>query len=378
MRVVTILTIMSFLGSAANFAIYSTLAPLSKELGMGAREYAFATSLFLLFSSITLPAWGKIADKFDQRPFFILSNFLMLISEIVLLLAPNIGIYVEPALAGIASGSYPLLFTYVGRNVRDLEKAFGYISASSLLGSAFGSAIVLLLSPLANKYFLTYLSCLILTALSLPLPLLLPRGGEVKERRKGKIDRRVLTILTFDTIIAFGAAAGIWTFDFYLIKKYGVSLKEIAFLYLLESLLQALGSYVSPHVAERVGTLRTYFMFTIPATLLVLAISFTNDFALAYSLFILRTALMNAANPLLQALLAKLAPKEALGSVSSVNAVLWNLSGFFGKNVGGTLMTIDLEAPLRLTFVCYSFALTFLYLFLRSEVRSKGEVRFAP
>ncbi len=360
---------MSFLSSVSASAVYSTLAPLSKELGLGPQEYAFATSLFLLTSSLTLPVWGRIADKFDQRPFLIFSSFLASVAVLSLLINPHVGIYLEPALSGIASGSYPLVFSYIGRSVRNLERAFGYLSASSLVGNSIGNLIVLMLSTHPNRYFLIYLICFTVATLSVPLPMFLPKLNTVKQKRKGKFNRKVIAILIFDTILAFGAAAGIWTFDFYLVEKYGVSLKEIALLFFLESILQALGSSISPHVAERFGTVRTYFAFTIPATLLILLISFSNNFIIAYSLFILRTALMNAANPLLQALLAKLAPKDALGSISSLNALLWNLSAFFGKNVGGWLMSVNIDAPLRLTFAIYSTALTFLYLELKRGTR---------
>ncbi|UXD22639.1 hypothetical protein IPA_06905 [Ignicoccus pacificus DSM 13166] len=204
-------------------------------------------------------------------------------------------------LSGIASGAQPIYFSYIARSKRQLERAFGKFNALNLVGGALGSLATVLFSSLFPRPIrFTYSIVFALLAYTLSLLFVLTlENVRPRPRRLGKPSREVAGLIAFEGLLALGASAGIWNFDFYLTLKYKSGLKSIGMLHFFQLLLQALGSYLSPRLASRLGTALAYYSLTVPATLMVLLITLTNDFLLAYVLFILRTALMNAANPLL-------------------------------------------------------------------------------
>ncbi len=354
------ITIISFLNGLSGTLLYSLSAPLAKKLGMSPIEYASATSLFLLFSTISSPLWGRVVDRAGVKKPLLVSQTLAALSPLPLLAYTKPSLYLSEALSGLAAGCYPAFFAYVAKSYRNPERGFGNLSASGLLGGALGG---LLAAGTPNLG-----AAIVLAALASFAALISSFALKDVRASIGKIEFKgtVKSIVFFEAVLGLGAGAAVWNFDYYLVLKYGAGLKSIGALHFLQSVLQALGSWLSPRLAEALGTERAYFTLTVPASFMLLLISLANSFAVAYMLFILRTAMMNAANPLLQALLAKACP-EAPGTASAAAQAAWNVAVFVGKNLGGYMMTANLEAPLKFAFLDYEAALIFLYFSLKKN-----------
>ena len=363
------LYVISFLSSFSNMLVYAMEAPLAKYLKMGPTEYASATSLFLLFSSLTLPLWGRAVGKRSVKELMFVAELFGVLSVLSLATLTKVGFYLSNVLAGVTSGSYPAFFAYVVKVSESAERGFGRLNSASLLGSALGSLTTVFFSPFPEplNFLLGALAATLASAVALAACKYL-KPVALKRTKRGKLNKKAKLVIAFEAMLGLGAAAGVWNFDYYLVLKYGTGLAGIGFLHFLEQSLQALGSYASPYLAERLGTATTYFALTVPATFMLLAITLINNFYLAYTLFVVRTALMNAANPLLQGLLARAVSEESLGSAATAAGLAWNLSAFVGKNLGGILMSIDSELPLRFTFVDYVFSLVFLALGLAGKL----------
>ncbi len=87
-----------------------------------------------------------------------------------------------------------------------------------------------------------------------------------------------------------------------------------------------------------------------------------DSYAVAAALYIVRTVLMNAANPLLEALTMRVVPRERRGSASSILSLSFTLPATAGRALGGALLDVNLELPLRLTAIIYTLALAQLYM----------------
>ncbi|MEB3851691.1 MAG: hypothetical protein LRS49_03820 [Desulfurococcales archaeon] len=87
----------------------------------------------------------------------------------------------------------------------------------------------------------------------------------------------------------------------------------------------------------------------------------TSSYPLAASLYLARSVLMNAGNPLLSAYTLRLVPPERRGVASAFLNLAWTVPAGAGRAVGGFLLDVDLELPLRATAAVYAAAIAYLH-----------------
>ncbi len=76
---------------------------------------------------------------------------------------------------------------------------------------------------------------------------------------------------------------------------------------------------------------------------------------------------MNVASPLYTAFLMYIVPAEHRGKVSSLIGIARRIAIIPGRSLGGYLLEVDLELPLRLTALLYTIALGLLAVWFRRE-----------
>jgi EmrB/QacA subfamily drug resistance transporter len=136
--------------AALDQTIVSTALPrIVSDLG-GLSSYSWVFTAYMLATTVTVPLYGKLGDKYGRRPLFLFAISLFLVGSALCGLAQNMTELVAfRALQGLgAGGLFPLSLATVGEIVppRDRGRYQGLIgavfAASSIIGPAVGGFIV--------------------------------------------------------------------------------------------------------------------------------------------------------------------------------------------------------------------------------------------
>ncbi len=96
-----------------------------------------------------------------------------------------------------------------------------------------------------------------------------------------------------------------------------------------------------------------------------------NDYFVASTLYLIRSILMNVSNPLYTAFALSLVPRDKRGIATSILNLSSRIPTGIGRAIGGWLLDIDYELPLRITALLYSISLTFLASCFKDYLRRK-------
>jgi len=136
--------------AALDQTIVSTALPrIVSDLG-GLSQYSWVFTAYMLATTVTVPLYGKLGDKYGRRPLFLVAIAIFLVGSALCGLAQNMPELVAfRAVQGIgAGGLFPLALATVGEIVppRDRGRYQGLIgavfAAASIVGPAVGGFIV--------------------------------------------------------------------------------------------------------------------------------------------------------------------------------------------------------------------------------------------
>ena len=136
--------------AALDQTIVSTALPrIVSDLG-GLSQYSWVFTAYMLATTVTVPLYGKLGDKYGRRPLFLFAIAIFLVGSALCGLAQNMPELVAfRAVQGIgAGGLFPLALATVGEIVppRDRGRYQGLIgavfAAASIVGPAVGGFIV--------------------------------------------------------------------------------------------------------------------------------------------------------------------------------------------------------------------------------------------
>lgn len=366
--------------NGASFGLLlSVVAPYMYSLGFTGTQFGLVTSLSVASSLLATLASGYLSDALGARR--VVSVGLLLRAAAAILIAS--GSTAIMALAFLVHG-FAMGFTWsatsalIARSSDDsrLHYTFSYVAAASTLGAAAGSfsgflpvALSGLLGlQLVDAYRLVIAGLAPLSLASVPLALAtreigVSRGGSnpLEAVRAFKAIKPLRILVAFNVVVGFGAAMSIHNIGYYFVAKYGVTSAEIGLVTGLEQLAMAALMLVNPRIADRVGSpLKVYLALTSASIPLLIAMTLTSSFTMAAALFIVRTVLMNAANPLMEATVMRLVPRELRGNAGALMSLSFTLPASAGRAFGGALLDFNLELPLRATALLYAASIAFL------------------
>ncbi len=263
-----------------------------------------------------------------------------------------------------------------------LEHAFSYLYAAMHASGAIGSFLAFLpeyiSSNLGVEKVLCYAATMIIagTFAAMVAGLLLrieePRVGLDRDRGFRlptlardflSLGRALSVILLVEILIAWGAGISIHNIDYYFMLKYGTGSTGIGMLHGFEEIGLTLLTLSMPLVSKVLGGgLRTYVIVSSTSIPLLVSMTLVSSFWIALAIFVARTVLMNAASPLFTAFVAKVVHPSARPRAFSLISIARTLTVAPARVVGGYLLSIDLEAPLRITACFYTAALLVLAL----------------
>ncbi len=366
--------------NGASFGLLlSVVAPYMYSLGFTGTEFGLLTGASVATSLLATILSGHLSDALGARR--VVAAGLVLRAAAALLIASGAAAVMAAGflVQGLAMGfTWAATSALVARSGDDrrLHYTFSYVAAASTLGAAAGSFsgfIPVALSqalgvPLVEAYRLAIAFLAPLSLASVPLALATREtgvgGGRTGILEAVRVFRSVAplrTLAVYNIVVGFGAAMSIHNIGYYFTAKYGVTSAEIGLVTGVEQLAMAALMVVNPRIADRVGSpLKVYLALTSLSVPLLVAMTLTSSFAVASALFIVRTVLMNAANPLLEATLMRLVPRSLRGSAGALMSLSFTLPASAGRAVGGALLDVDLELPLRATAVLYAASIAFL------------------
>ena len=382
------LTLLALLGGTTWGLMWSVLAPYLRSLGYTGTEYGAMGGSAVLTGALFTMLGGVLSDKYGARR--IVAVGLLASATAITLIATG-----SKALAtmgfllnGVAQGlSFTSQQTLIARSERDekLHYAFSYVAAARTLGGAVGSflgwAPVLASSnlgmPLVDAYRATLHAAALLPLAAAPVALSIPEeftpgtSGRRLLASLAGFDRRFYIVASANVLIGFGAAMSIHNIDYYFAAKYGVTSAELGSVFGGQQLVMAFLMTRMPKLADKAGSpLKVYLGVSYSSIPLLIAMTFTDNYLVASILYLVRSVLMNVANPLFNAFVMTLVPREKRGAASALLSLSWTLPAGGGRAVGGYLLDIDLELPLRLTAVLYTVSLSIIAVAFRGHLRA--------
>ncbi len=137
-----------FLAALDQTVVSTAIRTIADDLG-GLSEQAWATTAFLITSTIVTPLYGKLSDIYGRKPFFLLAIILFLIGSITCTFATSMyELAAFRALQGLgAGGLFSLALTILGDIVPPRERAryqglfLAVFGTSSVLGPVIGGLL---------------------------------------------------------------------------------------------------------------------------------------------------------------------------------------------------------------------------------------------
>ncbi|MCX8196105.1 MAG: MFS transporter [Acidilobaceae archaeon] len=379
---------LSFLASLAMGASFSIIAPYLRLLGFSPAEYGLLSALLLFVGILSTAFAGWASDRVGAKQMLIASLLLESLSLLLLFFGSPLSIYASYVVAGVAGGISSVAGIVLATRVRgaeQLEKALPYVGAATSIGGGIGLLggwVPQILSErgwdIREAYSLQFLLLSLLIPL-FALPLLMPvreirrpvQRGAGEERAPWGILARLVLV---NALVSLGAGMSIHIIDYYFVMKFNVKSGELGTVLGAQSIIMGLLMLLTPRVSVAVGgPLRAYILIASPSVLLLIAMAFAQSYYLASIIYIVRTILMNVANPLYQAFEMSLIPREYRGRGASLISIAWQLPAGVGRAVGGALMGYHLEAPLFATAALYFTAFLLLAAFFPSQVLKTKE-----
>ena len=379
---------MSMIFQILNGFVWSMYAPFLRGHGFTGTQYGFIGSVSVFASIAGSLIGGWLADRYGSRRAIVTGVVFLGISDIILAMGSFEAVTLAAVLGGFGGGvSWVALTALISRVVEDrfLDRAFSYTTAFATMASALGSYmgfIPRILSSMWGKEILElYSMCLMITGIAFiafsPLVLMVPE--KYSPRKHVAITRKRVPWIIFikltivELVIGFGAALSIHNIDYYFARKYNVSSAELGTIMGTEQLAMGLLMLLMPKLSQRVGgPLRAYILVASPSIPLIVAMTLVDNLVVAAALFIARTIMMNVANPLYQAFQMSLLPRDMRGRGSAVLGLAWQVPVGLGRAVGGALLDIDLELPLRATALLYGTAMGLLVVFFPGYVTKRS------
>ncbi|RLI59409.1 MAG: hypothetical protein DRO93_08460 [Candidatus Thorarchaeota archaeon] len=195
-------------------------------------------------------------------------------------------------------------------------------------------------------------------------------------RNWGFIGRYTLVVAT----VGLGAGMIVMFFNIFFAAEetFGASTELIGVIFGINTLVLALGSFVSPALSDRIGKVNTVVLTELMSVPFLLMISWAPTLWLAVFAYVARTALMNMAGPVSQAFFMECLTAEERSTASGVLSASDSFVRGIAANIGGWLLAQGLyRLPYVLVSGLYLLAVAEFYVFFRRKEDEIQKIRSA-
>ena len=325
---------------------------------------------------------GILADRYGRKKFLILGNVLASLTIAVFALTTDASILM---LGAVIEGVSESAFTassgaLMSEKAGDLKRtsAFSLLAFVNNIGFSLGTFIIPFVYLLENfgldnrEAHIMFFVILALISFSATFILL-----RVKEKRNFKhienrswLPRRSLNILLKYTltgaILAFGAGLFVPLMARWFYLKYGITDAYSGPILGVSNLLMGFTNLTVPSLARKLGVVNSIVITQTASTIFMFSIPLSPNYVVASVLYIIRTFLMNMANPLQQSLIMGLVAEEERGAASGISSSLWRLPNSISATFGAILMGEGyLNEPFYFATILYIVSISLFWVLFR-------------
>jgi MFS family permease len=197
------------------------------------------------------------------------------------------------------------------------------------------------------------------------------------ERRwSGLTNKATLAKLGFvGATIGFGAGFIIPLVGAWFYYRFNVSDNYSGPILAFSNILIGFSAYASPRLATRFGQMRAIILTTGSSVLFMLSMAFIPIFALAAGVYVVRSALMNMAGPLVDSFSMSIFAPEQRGLVSALSNITFRLPNSLSTYFGGFILGLGLlQLPFFIASAFYIIGLTGFYIFFVATKRYAAQI----
>jgi MFS family permease len=348
-----------------------------------------AQGIAVVLTSIPL---GIISDIYGRKQLLILGNLAGAAALLVFAVTTNFVYLISASVAlGFAEGAAVTTWNALLADLTDnsnrnrvFSLSFIMINVTTGIGLVLPGAFPALqsLTGLTN-YTLHRETLLILGVASFISPLMFyillrnHRETHNPERRwSGLTNKGILVKLGFvASTIGFGAGFIIPLVGAWFYYRFNVSDNYSGPILAFSNILIGFSAYASPRLATKFGQMRAIILVTGSSMLFMLSMAFIPIFALAAGVYIVRSALMNMAGPLMDSFSMSIFPAEQRGLVSALSNITFRLPNSLSTYFGGLILGLGLlQLPFFIASAFYITGLTAFYIFFVGTKRYAAQI----
>ena len=175
--------------------------------------------------------------------------------------------------------------------------------------------------------------------------------------------------------IGFGAGFIIPLVGAWFYYRFNVSDSYSGPILAFSNILIGFSAYASPRLATKFGQMRAIILTTGSSMLFMLSMAFIPVFALAAGVYIVRSALMNMAGPLIDSFSMSIFPAEQRGLVSALSNITFRLPNSLSTYFGGFILGLGLlQLPFFIASAFYITGLAGFYIFFVATKRYAAQI----
>ncbi|MCX8188765.1 MAG: MFS transporter [Nitrososphaeria archaeon] len=373
----------SFLPAVAYGAFYVDLSYFLTTI-QGLPDFFMGSVIMIMGISMVITSipLGILADKYGRKKFLVLGNILASLTIAVFALTTNTNILILGAIIeGVSESAFTASFgALMSEKTGDLKRtsAFSLLAFVNNIGFSLGTFIIPFIY-LLEDFGLDEKEAHILLFVTLALISFLATFifMKVKEKKnfrniekKSWVPKKSLNVLLKYTltgaILAFGAGLFVPLMARWFYLKYGITDAYSGPILGISNLFMGFTNLAVPSLARRMGVVNAIVATQSASTIFMLSIPFSPTYVIASVVYIVRTFLMNMANPLQQSLIMGLVAEDERGAASGISSSLWRLPNSISATFGAMLMGEGyLNEPFYVATILYIISILLFWILFR-------------
>uniref|UniRef100_A0A7C4UFW5 MFS transporter n=1 Tax=candidate division WOR-3 bacterium TaxID=2052148 RepID=A0A7C4UFW5_UNCW3 len=340
---------------------------------------AYSTMLMVLPASFLIRKFS-LKKIFTFTVLFLISGYLLAVIS-----ASLKSIFIGMIISGMCSAIFscvggPLIMEVSGPEERTLLFSFNF--AISLSASIFGNILAGNLSVILNRFNITQeialkfaiIIHLFIASFSL-IPFLSIRDARIFDEEENifKMHTKIGLILKLSTphlLVGFGAGLSIPFLNLYFRDRFSLSTSTIGYFFSISQLTMIFGTLIAPFISKHKGKIITIVLSQIFSVPFLFILSVTNNLPIAFISFILRSSLMNMAQPIVTNFSLEMVDKNTRPFLSGLLTIAWISGWGLSANIGGKIIeSKGYSLPFNLTGIFYIISsILYLRLLLPLEI----------